>query len=289
MVSPSIGVCTGDTARASPSCAIWATFVACAFVSLAFVAPRPASCTQATWRDEARPQQTPDVGQASSIRCSRTGHDLAGRRIDDVARRVHRDQRGDDQPVRQRNGCRADAALHCAIAPAELADGCSCAGADVSLGHGSGRGGSGRAVPAVRARPDLRIASDTKVEEHRGRHDRHAGHPRVEPHAAFLEEPHHAGRRVEAERAPARQEDRVHLVDRVDRVEQIGLTRARRRSADVDAGDGAVLDQHDRAAGGAGGEGLVADLDAIDRRQAASRGRWLRRDHHSHGEEPCSR
>ena len=35
---------------------------------------------------------------------------------------------------------------------------------------------------------------------------------------------------IEAERAAAGQDDRVHLVDRVDGIEQIGFTRARARA-----------------------------------------------------------
>jgi hypothetical protein len=55
----------------------------------------------------------------------------------------------------------------------------------------------------------------------------------------FVEILHHAGRGVETKCAPAREYDGVHLLNRVRRIQQVGLPRARRRAAHIDAGGGA--------------------------------------------------
>ena len=54
----------------------------------------------------------------------------------------------------------------------------------------------------------------------------------------LVEPAHHALRRVEAEGAAARQADGVDDLDDVDRVEQVGLARAGRAAAHVDAAGG---------------------------------------------------
>ena len=77
-------------------------------------------------------------------------------------------------------------------------------------------GGAGGPIAAVGGRSDPRIA-DAKVEEDRGRHDRHARHADVEPDVVLLEPAYDAGRGVEAEGAAAGQDDRVDFLDRVDR------------------------------------------------------------------------
>ena len=71
---------------------------------------------------------------------------------------------------------------------------------------------------------------------------------------------------VEAERAAARQHDRVHeLRVGCGGLEQVGLARAGRAAAHVDARHRARSRQHDRAAGRPLGERVVPDLDPGDR------------------------
>ena len=78
--------------------------------------------------------------------------------------------------------------------------------------------------------------------------------------AVRLQPAHHAARGVQAEGAAAADQDGVHALHRVDGVEQVGLPRARRRAAHLDAGDGALpVAQHHGAAGGGLEVGPVAD------------------------------
>ena len=69
------------------------------------------------------------------------------------------------------------------------------------------------------------------------------------PTASLLQVADHAGGGIEAEGAPAGEHDGVDAVDEVDRIEEVGLARARRRAAHVDATDRAILGEHDGAAG----------------------------------------
>ena len=82
--------------------------------------------------------------------------------------------------------------------------------------------------------------------------------------AVLVEPAHHAAGGIEAERAAAGQQQRVHLVDEVARHQQIGLARAGCRAAHVDAAGDAGFAQHHRAAGGPARVGVVADLQAGD-------------------------
>ena len=89
--------------------------------------------------------------------------------------------------------------------------------------------------------------------------------PHVPADVVFLEPLRRAGCRVEAERAAARQDDRVDLVDHVERVEQIRLARPRRAAALRDAARHAfAVDQDHGAAGGAAGKREAADLESVD-------------------------
>ncbi len=112
---------------------------------------------------------------------------------------------------------------------------------------GSARRGGGGLVAAVGRRPDLRVVADRQVEEDRGRHDRHLRDADVVADVVLVEPADDAARRVEAERAPAGERDRVHLVDHVQRVEQVGLARAGRAAALRDAADRAdAVDENRR-------------------------------------------
>ena len=133
------------------------------------------------------------------------------------------------------------------------------------LPRGAGRRGFGRLVAAVGGRADLRVSADAEIEQDRGRHDRDARRPGGPADVVLLEPAHGAGGGVEAERAAAGEDDRVHLVDHVERVQQIRFARARRAAALRDAADRVAVDENHRAAGRALGEREVADLDAGDR------------------------
>ena len=201
------------------------------------------------------------------------GDDPARARIDDVADCVDGDQRGDgDAADLDRRG--ADAALHRARDAEQLADRRARTRADVALGGRIARRDLARGVARRGVGADARIA-DPEVEQDRRRDDRHdeglrdavgrrADHG---ADAALLEPAHDAAGGVETERAAAGEDDRVHLVDRVDRIEQLGLARARRRAAHVDSGDGAFAGDDHRAAGRPARVGEVADLEAGDRGQ----------------------
>ena len=192
--------------------------------------------------------------------------------IDHVSDRVDDDQRGDDQAVRRDDRRGTETAAHRARGASQLADRRAAARADVPLRRRPRRGGRRRPVAALGRRPDLRVAH-VQIEHHGRRDDWHLAELGLESDAALLEVAHHAARRVEAERAPARQHDGVDLLDRVDRVQQIGLASARRRAPHVDAANGAALGQHDRAAGGPPRHRVVPDLQARHRGEAGIRGR----------------
>ena len=134
--------------------------------------------------------------------------------------------------------------------PAVFADRGAGSRADVSFRHRRRARGIGRLVAAVGRRTDLRVAADAEIEEDCRRNDRHVELSDLEADVALVEVLHHAGRRVEAEGAPARQHDGVHLIHRVHGIQEIGFSRARGRAAHVDAGGGAVAGEHDRAPGG---------------------------------------
>ena len=80
---------------------------------------------------------------------------------------------------------------------------------------------------------DLRIPANRQIEEDRSRNDRNLRDAHVESNVVFLEPAHGAGRRVEPERASAGEDDGVHLIDHVQRVEQIGLARSRCAASDL--------------------------------------------------------
>ncbi len=68
----------------------------------------------------------------------------------------------------------------------------------------------------------------------------------------------------EAECAAASEHDRVHFVDHIERVQEIRFARAGRAAALRNAADRVAIDEHDRAASRALGQGHVPDLDTGD-------------------------
>ena len=179
------------------------------------------------------------------------GDDLARHRIDDVADGVDRDDGGDDESVRQRDRRRPDAGLHRSaagrrdaadlpmVAPAPAPTLPSCTGASLAR--------LGRPVAAVGRRDgssDCRRTRDrTGSPPARSARRRRR---RPDSRCCARRAIHHAGRGVETEGAAARQRDGVDDLHRVHRVQQIGLARARRAAAHVDAAGGAVLGEDRR-------------------------------------------
>ena len=123
---------------------------------------------------------------------------------------------------------------------------------------GRGRRGLAGGVAGLRVGPDARIA-EPQVEQHRRRHDRHARRADREAVAALVEPAHHAAGGVEAERAAAGEQHRVHALDQVAGREQVGLARAGRGAAHIDAAGRARFAEHDGAAGRPPRVGVVAD------------------------------
>ena len=229
-------------------------------------------------RDQrARSQELARVGKGP-IGIQHAGDHFPRRRIDDVADAVHRDDRCDDEAVRHANGRRPDARLHRAPRtaritgvleePAQLADGCACACADAALGDRSARGRRGGFVAAVCRRADLRVSADGKIEENRRGHDWHFARRGRIADVVLFEPADDAGCRIEAERAAAGKDHGVHLVDEVQRIEQIGLACAGSPAALRHASRRAVaVDENGGAAGRPLGQGEMADPDAFDRSQ----------------------
>ena len=83
------------------------------------------------------------------------------------------------------------------------------------------------------------LAAAPEVEDHSGRDDRHhlvgAGFADLEADRGVEQPLHHAVDRRQPQRGPAGEHQRVHPVDQVARVEQVGLAGARPATAYVDA------------------------------------------------------
>ena len=140
-VSPSPTVCDGGIARARPSSAISATRFDLVLVS------RGVGGDERDRRVLARRGAAASVSAPERSSCAHrralavgvphAGDDRAGRGIDDVADGVDRDDRGDDQAVGQRDGCRCRCRPSSrARGPADLADRGAGAGADVAFRTG---------------------------------------------------------------------------------------------------------------------------------------------------------
>ena len=199
-----------------------------------------------TWPGLAGAQQRSRVGEAA-IRVADPGDDLPGVRIDDVADGVDRDDGAHAQAVGQGDAVAAHASLHGAHRPARLAHCRARARADRSFLHRLGRRSCGSAVAAVRGRTNLGIAANRQVEQDGGGHDWDLGNAHVPTDAVLLEPADCPGGRLEPEGAAARQDDGVHLVHHVGRIQEIGFARARCAAALRNAARGPfTLNEDDR-------------------------------------------
>ena len=197
--------------------------------------------------------------QRAAVGAARAGEQPPAGGVAHVADGVDRDQRADAQVERRRTvrgrhahaqRSAADAALHRPLDAPQLADGGAGACADRAPRRRAGDGGGAGGVAGGGVGAEPRVA-EPEVVQHRRRNDRHARRADRDADAALVEPAHHAAGGVEPERAAAGEQHARARARRRCRGQQVGLARARRGAAHVDAGDGAVAAaQHDGAAGG---------------------------------------
>ncbi len=87
----------------------------------------------------------------------------------------------------------------------------------------------------------------------------------------LIEIPHHARRRVQSKCAAAGEQNRLHLLHGIDRIQQIRLARPGRRPAHIHASRRALLEQQHGATGRPARLGEVTHLDALHVGDAAGR------------------
>lgn len=108
------------------------------------------------------------------------------------------------------------------------------------------------------------VAAIAQVEEDRGRHDRHAKTTHLDADVFLPQRRLDAGSGIEAEGRAAGQHDCVNGRDRVLRLEQVGLTRARCATQHLDSGHRRLLAKHYRDAGLQPGVSSIADGESGD-------------------------
>src|SRR5262249_19046988 len=128
-----------------------------------------------------------------------------------------------------------DAAFH-RQSTAKLADSRTGAGTNAAFLDGSGFRIRARFITGICIRTDLRV-THIQVVEDGCRNDRNFTRGSRETRVVFFYVSHHAARCVQAKRAAAGQDYAMHLVDEIDWLEQICLTRAWRRAAHIHACD----------------------------------------------------
>src|SRR6266571_3695640 len=218
-VSPSYGVWVGLMARASPSSAIWAIFVAWVFVNSTFVA------TTAIVVFLSRPPGTA------------AGLDMWGGGPPSIGIRLP------NSPASSRG---AAPALHAA------GDGAG-SSSDIALLHGARPGRAARRETEGEIRAVVeRGAAPPRVEEDRRRNDRHDVAPaHRKSDALTLQTLHDPARRRQTVGAAAAQRDGVDDLDQVLRPQQVGFSRPGRAAALTHAARhalAALLGDHDSRA-----------------------------------------
>ena len=211
------------------------------------------------------PHQHARVGEALAILGAHTGDDGAGRRIDDVADGVDRDQRGDDQAVRKRDCRGAHTGLHRAVAAGGFANRRTGSGADVAFSHCSVSCRGCRTVPAVGGRSDTRVAAKPEVHQDRSWRNRNNGAGDLEADLLLRQVTRDAIANGEPIGASAGEKDRIDVLDTVHRVEQGDIACAGRSASLCDTTDRAVaVHDDDRASSRPLAERVVADLQSRD-------------------------
>jgi hypothetical protein len=165
------------------------------------------------------------------------------------------------------------------IGATELADRGARSDTYVAFTHRTVRRVGRGAVTAIGIRSNLRISSKWEIEDHRRRYDRHDAGARLVPDALFLEVAHHTLGDVEPECAAARENDRVDLVDHVQRIQQVGFARSGGGAALRNArGRAGSINDDDGAAGGTLGECKVPNANSGNVGETlSSTRRWLLR------------
>src|SRR3989337_2778681 len=105
------------------------------------------------------------------------------------------------------------------------------------------------APPMPRIFPTLAPIPTPALPSHGGRDDGHFHRDDVEPRPVLLQVAHHAASGVEPERGSTCEKDRIHLLDKMEGMQQIGLARPGRPAPLIDAGDGPLGAENDGAAG----------------------------------------
>ena len=254
--SPSKRVCAGCSARANPSCALWASSRHAALSSAASVT------TTTSVVFAGLPRTAPASGNRGVGTGARRSRNRRAVGRDDVADRVDHGERRDARPRRPWCPRHRDrrARPHPGPATCRPSRPAPAPTAPVSQRVGVGVGGHRGRVPVVGARGCAGTLE--QVEDARGRDDRHRPGRGREPLAAFGEIAHHAVGGRQPERGTAGEHDRVDVRHGARRIEQVELTRGRRAPAHFARADGARREQHHGHAGAVSGD--IPDAHSLD-------------------------
>ena len=162
---------------------------------------------------------TSSISRPSGVRMPAISRPVCG--FDDIAHRVDRYERSDGEPGGERDQRSRQPALHAAIVAGELTDGCTGAHADAPLLDFAVGRDSSRLIAAVGRGANLRGRAHFQIDQNGRRHNRHNRATDSEADPLLVQIADHAARRVEAERAAARQHHGMNLFDRVDRIEEV--------------------------------------------------------------------
>jgi hypothetical protein len=260
-VSPSHGVCTGLMVLAMPSCPICAIFFRWALLKGTFVAMTPIVVLVVS---EGMPPRAHSVTSTNPLPFG----DRDPARVCPVfGSMMLPTQFTATRAATQ--ACGSETAFH-RKSRLQFSDCCACSCSDTAFGNGSALCGETGLISGlcVGANPWV---SQAKVEQNRGRHDRHAGKGRDISDAPLFKVAHDAGGRVQAKRAATGEQDRMRLVDMVDGIEEIGFTCAGPGATNVNTCYRALLAEHNRASCWPSRVGKVADGDSCDIRDESVR------------------
>ena len=243
-VSPSPLPCAGRIARARPSSAICAILLACALVRRALVATTAMVVARSSSSRQrvGRRLRGAHRGVRAATACSRRRSRRSWRRTTRPAELT-----ATMAPTTTPFGNTALAVPMPPLVPPERAP---APAPTLPIGHRAVVRGAARVHAERRVGAEVERRAAARIEQDRRRHDRHdgaVGHRHAD--ALALQARHHAVGRGQAVGAAAAQHHRVRRADRLLRLQQIGLARARRAAALRDAGGGAAARDDGRGAG----------------------------------------
>ena len=143
-------------------------------------------------------------------------------------------------PLARSDYCSADASLEGVILPEGLGDRCAGTGADAAGFRGGIRGLTGAVEAEITGDSSIRVA-DAKVIDHRAGDDGDDAAGCLESDALHLKVAHDALCDVHAKGAAAGEEDGMDALDKGAGAEEVGLTSAGGRAANLDATNRAVV------------------------------------------------